>query len=57
MPGDGDFDFPALMAALPPDIVLSVEVAQADRMGRDAPIERAREALAKAKAVAQSPLP
>lgn len=56
MPGDGDFDFPALMAALPADIVLSVEVAQADRMGRDAPIERAREALAKAKAVAEAPL-
>ncbi len=54
MPGDGDFDFAALMAALPRDIVLSVEVAQADRVGRVPPLERAREAIEKARKVAET---
>ncbi|MGB0662111.1 MAG: sugar phosphate isomerase/epimerase family protein [Mangrovicoccus sp.] len=51
MPGDGDFDFTALMQALPGNIVLSVEVAQLERRGRDPAIDRAREALDKARNV------
>lgn len=51
MPGDGDFDFSALLRALPDDIVLSVEVAQSARMGRDPAIDRAREALEKSRRV------
>ncbi len=51
MPGDGDVDFAGLLAALPRDIVLSVEIAQADRPGRAPAPERAREALEKARGV------
>lgn len=51
MPGDGDFDFTALLNALPEDIVLSIEVPQAHRMHSDPAIDRATEALAKAKQV------
>lgn len=45
MPGDGDIDFDALLAALPRDIVLSIEVAQLDRMGKVPARQRAQEAI------------
>ncbi len=51
MPGDGDFDFTSLLNALPKDIVLSVEVPQAHRLETVSPLQRATEALAKAKQV------
>ncbi|MBT9385665.1 sugar phosphate isomerase/epimerase [Pseudooceanicola sp. CBS1P-1] len=54
MPGDGDVDFTALLSALPRDIVLSVEVAQTARMGVVPALERAHEAIAKARAVVEA---
>lgn len=53
MPGDGDIDLATLLTALPNDIVLSVEVPQANRLGKDAPLDRAREAFAKARKVVE----
>ena len=53
MPGDGSFDFNALLKALPKDIVLSIEVPQLERAGLVPAVDRAREALDKAKLVAQ----
>jgi sugar phosphate isomerase/epimerase len=52
LPGDGDFDFAALLKALPRDIVLSVEVPQLHRVASVPPLERAIEGLTKAKQVA-----
>ncbi|MBA83215.1 sugar phosphate isomerase/epimerase family protein [Thalassobius sp. S69A] len=51
MPGDGDFDFGALLDALPDDIVLSVEVPQLHRVSKVPAARRAAEALTKAKRV------
>ncbi|MGR3377862.1 sugar phosphate isomerase/epimerase family protein [Salipiger abyssi] len=51
MPGDGDFDFTSLLAALPKDIVLSVEVAQPHRAGETPALQRAIEAMEKTRAV------
>ncbi|WP_095588156.1 sugar phosphate isomerase/epimerase family protein [Actibacterium ureilyticum] len=54
MPGDGDFDFDALLTALPDDIVLSVEVPQLHRNPVVPASKRAAEALTKAKRVGSS---
>ncbi|MBN9888566.1 sugar phosphate isomerase/epimerase family protein [Salipiger abyssi] len=51
MPGDGDFDFNAMLSALPKDIVLSVEVAQKHRIGKTPALRRAVEAMQKTKQV------
>jgi len=51
MPGEGDMDFDALLSTLPPDIILSVEVAQTDRIGVTPAPVRAREAIEAARNV------
>lgn len=51
MPGDGDFDCAGMLAALPKDIVLSIEVAQTDRIGKVPALSRAREAMEKTRAI------
>jgi sugar phosphate isomerase/epimerase len=50
-PGDGGLDLHGLMAALPPDIAVSLEVPVAQPM---APLERARRALAAARRILQT---
>ena len=48
VPGDGGLDLKGLLRALPPEIPLSLEVPLAQKM---APLERARRALEKTKAI------
>jgi sugar phosphate isomerase/epimerase len=51
-PGDGEFPVAQFMAALPPDIIVGVEVPTACRIdGKDAHIQRARSLLARARGV------